>query len=52
MLMRCRVRLTKKAKEDATFYFIKDGTFFTLLCLMNPALGSLHVEKVTKMYQK
>jgi hypothetical protein len=25
----CRVRSTKKAKEDATFCLIKDVTFFT-----------------------
>jgi hypothetical protein len=27
----------KKAKEDATFCFIKDGFFFALLCLTSPA---------------
>jgi hypothetical protein len=27
----------KKAEEDATFYWIKDGTFFPLFCLTNPA---------------
>jgi hypothetical protein len=34
----CRVRYTKKAEEDAAFYLIKDGSFFPLLCLTNPAL--------------
>jgi hypothetical protein len=27
----------KKAEEDATFCLIKDGTFFPLFCLTNPA---------------
>jgi hypothetical protein len=27
----------KKAEEDATLYLIKDGTFFPLFCLTNPA---------------
>jgi hypothetical protein len=31
--------LNKKAEEDATFYLInKNGTFFPLFCLTNPAL--------------
>jgi hypothetical protein len=27
----------KKTEENATFCSIKDGTFFTLFCLTNPA---------------
>jgi hypothetical protein len=32
-----RVRQTKKAEEDATFYLIKYETFFLLFYLTNPA---------------
>jgi hypothetical protein len=38
MLFLSRVRLTKKEEEDDTFCLIKDGTFFRLFCLTNPAL--------------
>jgi hypothetical protein len=34
----CRVRQSKKAEEDATFYLIKDGTFLSLFCQTNPVL--------------
>jgi hypothetical protein len=39
-------------KKDATFYLIKDGTFFPLLCLTNPALYSSPSEATALEYPR
>jgi hypothetical protein len=39
-------------KEDANFRFTKDGTFFPLFCLTNPALEAIMcLRKQNGLYQ-